>query len=146
LAGDGGGIVALLHDLAEVRLTDLPATAARLIPDGVKRDAEATALTDLLAPLPGRADLLALWQDFENLSSPEARLARDADKLEMMVQCLHYEQAGSHNLDEFWKAMDEATWHYALSAELYGRLKQRRERGSSTAYGGDDAMRDGARA
>ncbi len=116
-------IMALLHDLAEVRLTDLPATAARLIPPEVKSRAERAALDELLAPLPDRARLLALWQAFEDRSSPEGRLVRDADKLEMMVQCLRYERAGSRSLDEFWQAMDENGWHYALSAQLYARLR-----------------------
>lgn len=43
--------------------------------------------------------------------------------LEMMIQCLHYERAGSRGLDEFWEATDQYEWHYALSAVLYGRLK-----------------------
>ena len=43
---------------------------------------------------------------------------RDADKLEMMVQCLRYEQAGSRGLDEFWATMDRREWHYALCARI----------------------------
>jgi putative hydrolase of HD superfamily len=120
-------VMALLHDLAEVRLTDLPATAVRLIPPEVKSQAEAAAMADLLAPLPGGGRLAALWQAFEDYSSPEGRLVRDADKLEMMVQCLRYEQAGSRGLDEFWQAMDGHRWHYELSARLYGRLRAMHE-------------------
>lgn len=119
-------IMALLHDLAEVRLTDLPVSAARLIPPEVKSQAEAGAISNLLAPLPGAGRLAALWQAFEDGSSPEGRLVRDADKLEMMVQCLRYEQAGSRGLDEFWQAMDAHRWHYDLSALLYRRLKAMR--------------------
>ncbi len=48
---------------------------------------------------------------------------RDADKLEMMVQCLRYEQAGSRGLEEYWETMDRRAWHYPLSASLYARLK-----------------------
>jgi putative hydrolase of HD superfamily len=119
-------IMAILHDLAEVRLTDLPSTAVRLIPSAVKSEAEATAIAELLSPLPAGQRLQALWQEFEDHSSPEGRLIRDCDKLEMMVQCLRYEQAGSRGLDEFWQAMDQREWHYALSAELYARLKTMR--------------------
>jgi len=115
--------MAVLHDLAEVRLTDLPASAARLIPASVKSQAERAALAGLLAPLPGAGRLLRLWQAFEDSSGAEACLVRDADKLEMMLQCLCYEQAGSQGLGEFWQAMDEHEWHYALSAELYRRLR-----------------------
>jgi putative hydrolase of HD superfamily len=119
-------VMALLHDLAEVRLTDLPGSAVRLLPEAVKSQAEASAVGELLAPLPAAGHLAALWQEFEQGSSPEGRLVRDADKLEMMVQCLRYEQAGSRGLDEFWQAMDRREWHYPLSEEIYAQLKARR--------------------
>jgi putative hydrolase of HD superfamily len=119
-------IMALLHDVAEVRLTDLPSTAVRLIPEQVKSEAEGRALADLLAPLPSSGYLRDLWQEFEDHASPEGRLVRDADKLEMMVQCLHYEQAGSRGLDDFWQAMDQRTWQYPLCALLYKALRSRR--------------------
>jgi putative hydrolase of HD superfamily len=122
-------VMALLHDLGEVRLTDLPASANRLLPEEVKSQAEARAVGELLAPLPTAGRLAALWQEFEEQASPEGRLVRDADKLEMMVQCLRYEQAGSRGLDEFWQAMDQRRWHYPLCAELYAKLKALRPGG-----------------
>ena len=118
--------MALLHDLAEVRLTDLPASAVQLIPGSTKSQAEASAVGELLAPLPTAGRWKALWQEFEDQSSPEGKLVRDADKLEMMVQCLRYEQAGSRGLDEYWQAMDRRAWHYPVSAELYSRLRDLR--------------------
>ncbi len=132
--------IALLHDLAEVRLTDLPLKAARLLPAQVKSEAEASAMADLLAPLPTGGRLAALWQTFEDSTSPEGRLVRDADKLEMMVQCLRYEQAGSRGLDEFWQAYDNHRWHYALSASLYNRLRTMRPSGAS--HQTEDVVRD----
>jgi 5'-deoxynucleotidase len=119
-------VMALLHDLAEVRLTDLPGPAVRLLPEGVKGQAEAAAIDDLLVPLSAAGRWKALWQEFEDRSSPEGRLVRDADKLEMMCQCLRYEQAGSQGLSEFWAGMDQLQWHYPLCAELYALVKQRR--------------------
>jgi putative hydrolase of HD superfamily len=119
-------IMALLHDLAEARLTDLPASAARLIPEEVKSRAEAHALGDMLAPLPGAGRLRALWQEFEDRSSPEGQLVRDADKLEMMIQALRYELAGSRGLDEFWQVVDHLSWHYPVSREVYAQLRMLR--------------------
>jgi putative hydrolase of HD superfamily len=116
-------IMALLHDLAEVRLTDLPQSAIRLIPGPVKKEAQAAAVAELLAPLSASEKLTALWQEFEDGTSPEGLLVRDADKLEMMIQCLRYELAGSRGLDEFWQATDQRQWHYQLCADLYARLK-----------------------
>ena len=118
--------MALLHDLAEVRLTDLPVSATKLFPETVKSRAEASAIGDLVAPLPAAGRWTALWQEFEDQSSPEGRLVRDADKLEMMVQCLRYEQAGSRGLDEYWLASDQRAWHYAASGELYARMREMR--------------------
>lgn len=118
--------IALLHDLAEVRLTDLPASAARLLPEGVKSHAEASAIHELLSPLATSTGWESWWQEFEDSSSPEGRLVRDADKLEMMIQCLRYEQAGNRGLSEFWKAMDQHHWYYPLCAELYANLRAKR--------------------
>ncbi len=118
--------MALLHDLAEVRLTDLPGSAVRLIAEDAKSRAEAAAIEGLLAPLSGAGQWRAMWQEFEQESSAEGRLVRDADKLEMMVQCLRYEQAGSRGLEEFWQAMDRRNWHYPISENLYARLRRMR--------------------
>ncbi len=126
--------IAALHDLAEVRLTDLPASAQRLIPEEVKRQAEATAIGDLLAVLPGAERLVAAWHEFEDASSPEGRLVRDADKIEMMVQCLRYGQTGVRSLAEFWAAMESArlalralgrSVRAAEGVASYGRLLSR---------------------
>jgi putative hydrolase of HD superfamily len=126
-------VMALLHDLAEVRLTDLPASASRLIPAQLKSEAEATAIARLLAPLPTSGQLEAWWQEFEDSSTAEGKIVRDADKLEMMVQCLRYEQAGSAGLEEFWQAMDQRQWSYAICAEIYGRLREARPHGQQGA-------------
>jgi putative hydrolase of HD superfamily len=122
-------VMAMLHDLAEVRLTDLPVSAQRLIPPAVKSEAEASAVENMLAPLSQAERWTALWLEYEEHAGPEARLVRDADKLEMMVQCLRYEQAGSRGLEEFWQATDRREWHYPLCAELYARLRALRPQG-----------------
>jgi putative hydrolase of HD superfamily len=119
--------MAILHDLTEVRLMDLPLSAARLLSGPVKSQAEAEALSGLLEPLAGAGRLKSVWQEFEDETNPEGRLVRDADKLEMMVQCLRYEQAGSRGLDEFWATSDQRQWHFGLCADLYSKLRARRQ-------------------
>ena len=118
--------IAVLHDLAETRLTDLPASAQRLIPDAIKSQAEATVMRDLLGSLPSAERLMDWWHEFEDESTPEGWLVRDADTIEMMVQCLRYEQAGARSLDEFWSAIDRHAWHYPISADVYAHLKAMR--------------------
>jgi putative hydrolases of HD superfamily len=118
--------IALLHDLAECQLTDLPNPALRHLPRAAKHAAEAAVLAELTKALPSTQSLLELWTEYEAGSSPEGRLVRDADRLEMMVQCLRYERAGSRMLDEFWVTSDAAAWHYPLCEHLYRRLKKTR--------------------
>jgi putative hydrolase of HD superfamily len=43
--------LALVHDLAEIRIGDLPRTAGRYLPVGAKAAAESAALAELMAPL-----------------------------------------------------------------------------------------------
>lgn len=115
--------LALLHDLAEAVLTDLPKRSSALLGAAVKHAAEAGAMAELTANLPGGGDLLALWREYDAASSPEARLVRDADKLEMVHQALQYAQRGQRNLAEFWEGH---RWHYEISATLFACLQSSR--------------------
>lgn len=118
--------IALLHDLAESRITDLPGPALRFLDPQAKSRAEAAAIAEILRPLPSAETFGALWREFEDASTPEGRLVCDADKLEMMVQCLRYEHAGVRGLDEFWAYGDRYAWHYPLCAGLYQAVKTQR--------------------
>ena len=120
--------LALLHDLAESQLTDLPHSAIRFLGAETKRRAEEEALAHVLEGHPRAQEYLALWREFEDRTTPEGRLIRDADKLEMMIQALVYERAtGNRELEEFWQNMDEYPWAYPLSREIFERLWQMRE-------------------
>jgi putative hydrolase of HD superfamily len=136
LAGDAIGsldrgrllAMALLHDLAEAALGDLPASATRAFGQAAKHAAERRALAALLAGHPARDAYLALWEEYEAGASPEARLVKGLDRIELLAQALAYEQAGSRTLDKFWDgAADNWGEEFPLLRALAERLVRARE-------------------
>ncbi len=95
--------IALLHDLAEVRLGDLPRTAAAYQPEGVKAAAEREILEDVLAPLPGCAAILA---EYQQRGSREAQLVAVCDKVQLLVKAYVYREIGNRAMDEFFDRLD----------------------------------------
>ena len=93
--------LALVHDLAEVRTGDLPLTAAPYFPAGVKTAAEAVAFEQLLAPLGERAT--GLVAEMADRTTPEARLVKACDKLQLMLKVSTYQDWGAGGLEEFWE-------------------------------------------
>ena len=108
--------LALLHDLAESELTDLPKRASQLVGADVKHRAETKAMGQILAGLPDGDGYLALWSEYDAGETPEARLVKDADKLEMVHQAQAYARRGHQNLDEFSHGH---TWNYLTSRTLF---------------------------
>lgn len=92
--------LALVHDLPEVRIGDLPRTASRYLPEGAKAIAESAALAELLAPLGNRAP--ALLAEYSAGETAEARLVKACDKLQLMLKVFVYERWGATGLGEFW--------------------------------------------
>lgn len=111
--------MALVHDVAESILTDLPKRSTDLLGKQTKHQAEATAMQHLFQQMPNGAYYVGCWQEYAEAATPEARLVRDADKLEMIHQALCYEQTGQRNLTEFWQAH---VWHYPVSQNLFEEL------------------------
>lgn len=122
---DVGQIVttAVVHDLAEGLLTDLPKRSTELLGREVKHTAEARAMASILGDVANGDKYVRLWEDYNSAATPEARLVRDADKLEMVHQALVYERAGQRMLQEFWEVGE---WHYAASARVYADLRRQR--------------------
>lgn len=83
--------ICLVHDLGEAIGGDIPAPeqARRLATEpGGKGAQERRDLETLVATLPldVRNTVLSLWDEYENATSPEARLAKALDKLETILQ------------------------------------------------------------
>jgi 5'-deoxynucleotidase YfbR-like HD superfamily hydrolase len=93
--------LALVHDLAEVRIGDLPRPAARYFPPASKEQAEAAAPAELLAPLGEEA--FATFAEYQAGQTLEARFVKACDGLQMMLKVAAYERQGNGDLADFWQ-------------------------------------------
>ncbi len=119
--------LAVLHDLAESLVGDLPATVSRFIPKEQKQRAERAAISEIVAGLPMAERYRALWEMYDEKGTAEAHLVKDADLLDMMIQAYLYEQAGQRNLDEFWQNVTDARFSSPQARALFVELVVRRE-------------------
>jgi putative hydrolase of HD superfamily len=78
--------ICIVHDLGEAIGGDIP--AVHQIPGAGKAEQERRDLLQLLEPLPQRLqdEITALWDEYEEARTPEARLAKALDKLETILQ------------------------------------------------------------
>ncbi len=91
--------MALLHELSECRTGDIPSGA---IPIEQKTAIEQRVARDLLAAAGDDGVYQELIEDFLEGRSREARLVRDLDRLEMLLQALEYQDAGFPVFEEFY--------------------------------------------
>jgi putative hydrolase of HD superfamily len=120
--------IALIHDLPESAITDIPAPALRYFPAGAKRQAELNAMTHILDDLAFGARLRAWWQEFEERASVEGRLVRDADRLELLLQAYVYQRTSANQyLDEFWSGQEAKPFEFEVTQHLFQTLKARRD-------------------
>lgn len=93
--------LALLHDLGESQLMDIPSPAGDAAFRDARRAAENAVLGRLLEGLSGS---FAEWrEELASGDSPELRLIKGLDKVQMMVKVAMYQQEGKGRLDEFWE-------------------------------------------
>jgi len=121
--------IALLHDLPESAITDIPAPALRYFPAGAKHQAELNAMTEILDDLAFGERLQAWWQEFEQRSSVEGRLVRDADRLELLLQAHVYEHTSANQyLQEFWTGQEAKPFEFEITRQLFQTLRARRDK------------------
>jgi putative hydrolase of HD superfamily len=123
--------IALLHDLPESIVGDMPSPAMAHFPPGAKQSAEAAILAQLLEGLASAERWRAWWQEFEDGTSLEGQLVRDADRLDMLIQAHVYEKTtGNRWLGEFWPPDGESPFASSAAQELYEELQAVRRRSS----------------
>jgi putative hydrolase of HD superfamily len=97
--------MALVHDMAEALVGDI--TPVDGVSRGEKARREAETMDYICGALLGglgdaggaAADVRALWQEYEDNESPEAKFVHDIDKLELLLSMVEYEKAGDGEID-----------------------------------------------
>lgn len=82
--------MALLHDFGEIYTGDF--TPQDAFPLDEKHELEYQSVLSVFRHWPDGADLIAIWEEFERGETGEARLVRQADRLEMAFQALIYDR------------------------------------------------------
>ncbi len=119
-------LLALLHDFGEIHAGDIVPGKMSL---EEKHELEKAAVGRVLAKLPNGKEYLAVWEEYEACETPEARLVKQVDRLEMGVQASVYEHEKFADLSDFFDSTDKALSTPELRA-VYDELV--RLRGSST--------------
>jgi putative hydrolase of HD superfamily len=123
---DVGRVLAMaaLHDLPEGLTTDIPTPAWRFLPPDIKTDVERQAMQEIMAGTPFEPPLMVLWEELHASETAAARLVHDADKIDMFLQALVYEeQTGNRHLAEFWER--PFTFHYPEAQAIYDAVRDR---------------------
>ncbi|KAL8493136.1 hypothetical protein ACS0TY_024374 [Phlomoides rotata] len=97
--------MAIVHDIAEAIVGDI--TPSDGIPKEEKSRREREALKKMCELLGGgdRAkEINELWMEYEENSSMEAKVVKDFDKVEMILQALEYEKEQGKDLEEFFES------------------------------------------
>lgn len=90
-------LLALWHDSQETRTGDLPHTASAYLTKPDPRQITADQTQNL--PERSREMIRVAVDEYEARHSLEAVCARDADKLEMLMQAVEYREIGVHRVD-----------------------------------------------
>ena len=92
--------MALIHDLSEAHLMDIPMPAGDAHLKEAKEHAEQAITEDLFVGFP--AKFAEYHRELLAAETPEAQLVRGLDKAQMMIKIVMYQREGRGRLEEFW--------------------------------------------
>lgn len=92
--------IALLHDIGESLLTDLPWPVKKFIGKDAIADGEARAVDEVLANAP------PTWREavgaYEDADTLEARIVKASDRIQMLAKSLQYHSQRRGDVRRFW--------------------------------------------
>nr|CAD7261270.1 unnamed protein product [Timema shepardi]CAD7571781.1 unnamed protein product [Timema californicum] len=120
--------MALVHDLAECIVGDITPFCGVVQSEKHRRETEAMKH---IAGLAGNAgeELFDLYKEYESQVTPEAKVVKELDRFDMVLQAFEYEkeQQCPHKLQEFFDSTEGKFTHPILSTLIDELSKQRKE-------------------
>ena len=98
-------LMGLLHDFGEIYAGDIVPGKMSL---AEKHELERKSVERVFGRLAKGKDYLAVWEEFEEGKTAEARFLKEIDRLEMGLQASVYEQEGLGDLSVFFDSADQA--------------------------------------
>lgn len=122
--------LALVHDLAEAEVGDI--APADNVSKEEKNAREEAAMRDIrdnvLSGSPLGVELYELWLEYETGDTEDAKLIKEIDKMEMIIQADEYERAQQKELDDFFVSTKDAFHTPVMCAIDHTLRSQRNER------------------
>ena len=119
--------MALIHDLPEAIIGDLMPNQKT----AETRKNEENSMNQMLSLLPKsqREKYLAVWDEYQEGTTKEAKAVRQIEKIEMALQAKEYKSFGStkESLDRFIKSAEEATVWPELRRLLSNCMEEKQE-------------------
>ncbi|KAL6189168.1 hypothetical protein ACLB2K_040558 [Fragaria x ananassa] len=120
--------IAIVHDIAEAIVGDITPSDGVTKEEKSRREQEAIDhMCKLLGGGSIAKELGELWLEYEGNSSPEAKIVKDFDKVEMILQALEYENDQGKDLEEFFQSTAgkfQTDVGKAWAAEIASRRKK----------------------
>ncbi|KAG7508011.1 hypothetical protein JOB18_000446 [Solea senegalensis] len=128
--------LALVHDMAECIVGDIAPSDNVSKEEKHRREEEAMRHLSGLLPEGLRQEIFGLWEEYENQSSAEARLVKQFDLLEMILQAHEYEELEETpgRLQEFFDSTN-GRFHHPDVLQLLSSLNEERRNRMAKADG-----------
>ncbi|XP_060771812.1 HD domain-containing protein 2 [Neoarius graeffei] len=119
--------MALVHDLAECIVGDIAPADNISKTEKHRREKEAMIHITGLLDEDLRKELYQLWEEYESQSSQEARVVKELDQLEMVLQAHEYEELEGNpgRLQEFFNSTEGRFHHPEVLALVQSINKER---------------------
>ncbi|MBL0869735.1 MAG: HD domain-containing protein [Phycisphaerales bacterium] len=119
-------VIGLIHEVCEIALGDI--TPHDGVSESDKQKAEESAARSFLEKIDPTGHYFELWMDFEHQRTPEGKLVKNVDRLEMVCQAFVYENRHDMRLDEFYEYVKKRVNDPELIAHVASVIEHREKK------------------